>query len=92
MVSARLREARRRKESRGGYGGGFVRYGWRVEGRGKAAKLVEVEAEQVVLRRIRRLRERNTLRGIAAKLNAEGIAAKHGGRWTHTSVRSALRG
>jgi DNA invertase Pin-like site-specific DNA recombinase len=91
MVAARLRGGRRHKEGRGGYGGGFVRYGWAVVGRGKEARLVEVEEEQAALRRIRRLRKRHTLRGIAAKLNAEGVPAKGGGPWRHTSVRSALR-
>jgi DNA invertase Pin-like site-specific DNA recombinase len=91
MTRARLQSGRRHKESRGGYGGGFVRYGWAVVGQGKDAKLVEVEAEQAVLKRMRRLRKRHTLRGIATKLNAEGVTAKGGGPWRHTSVRSALR-
>lgn len=91
MVSARLRGGRRHKESNGGYGGGFVRYGWAVVGQGKEAQLVEVEAEQATLRRMRRLRKRHTYRAIAAKLNAEGATAKGGGPWRHTSVRSALR-
>lgn len=91
MVSARLRGGRRHKESNGGYGGGFVRHGWAVVGQGKDAKLIEVEAEQKVLKRMRRLRKKHTLRAIAAKLNADGVTAKHGGPWTHASVRSALR-
>lgn len=91
MVATRLRGGRRHKEAQGGYGGGFVRYGWSVVGQGKDAKLVEVEEEQAVLKRMRRLRRRHTFRAIAAKLNAEGVPAKGGGPWRHTSVRSALR-
>jgi DNA invertase Pin-like site-specific DNA recombinase len=91
LVTLRLRGGRRSKEKRGGYGGGFVRYGWRVVGKGKDAKLVEVEAEQEVLKRMEAMKETTSLRGIAATLNAEGITAKGGGPWRHTSVRSALR-
>jgi DNA invertase Pin-like site-specific DNA recombinase len=91
LVTLRLRGGRRSKEKRGGYGGGFVRYGWSVIGKGKDAKLVEVEAEQEVLRRIEGMEGTTSLRGIAATLNAEGITAKGGGPWRHTSVRSALR-
>jgi DNA invertase Pin-like site-specific DNA recombinase len=91
MVATRLRGGRRHKESNGGYGGGFVRYGWAVVGQGKDARLVEVEAEQATLKRMRRLRKRHTYRAIASKLNAEGVIAKGGGPWRHTSVRSALR-
>lgn len=91
LVTLRLRSGRRSKEKRGGYGGGFVRFGWAVVGQGKDAKLVEVEGEQATLRRMRRLRKRHTYRSIAAKLNAEGVTAKGGGPWRHTSVRSALR-
>jgi DNA invertase Pin-like site-specific DNA recombinase len=91
MTRARLESGRRHKEAGGGYGGGFVRYGWAVVGQGKDARLVEVEGEQAVLKRMRRLRKRHTYRAIAAKLNAEGVTAKGGGPWRHTSVRSALR-
>lgn len=91
MTRARLQSGRRHKESSGGYGGGFVRYGWGVVGQGKDAMLVEVEAEQATLKRMRRLRKRNTLRQVAAKLNEAGVTAKGGGPWRHTSVRSALR-
>ncbi|MGH3373132.1 MAG: recombinase family protein [Actinoallomurus sp.] len=91
MTRARLESGRRHKEASGGYGGGFVRYGWAVVGKGKNARLVEVEGEQAVLKRMRRLRKRHTYRSIASKLNAEGVTAKGGGPWRHTSVRSALR-
>lgn len=91
LVRARLQGGRKRKEQRGGYAGGFVPYGWRVEGRGKAALLVEVEVEQKTLSRMKRLRRTNTLREVASKLNAKGITAKGGGKWSHASVRCALR-
>jgi DNA invertase Pin-like site-specific DNA recombinase len=92
QIRQRLQGARRRKAGRGGYVGGRVRYGWRVEGEGRSAQLVEVEAEQEVLKRMRELhRQRVPLRRIAVMLNADGIPAKQGGPWRHTSIRSTLK-
>lgn len=92
QIRQRLQGARRRKAAKGGYIGGRARYGWRIDGEGKAAVLVEVEGEQEVLERMRSLqRARVPLRRIAAMLNADGVPAKQGGEWRHTSVRSALK-
>lgn len=91
MARARLQGGRKRKQQSNGYAGGFVRYGWSVVGQGKDARLVEVEAEQATLKRMRRLRKRHTFRAIAERLNADGIPARRGGPWRHSSVRSALR-
>ena len=87
MVVARLQGGRRRKARRGGYVGGWVGYGYERAG----DRLVEVAAEQAVIERIGRLRRRGrTLRQIADRLNAEGVPAKGGGVWRHTSVRAVL--
>lgn len=92
LIVQRLQSARRRKSRRGGYIGGRPRYGWRVEGEGKAAALVEVEEEQLVIERVRVLRRDGvTMRRIAATLNGDGIPSKTGGEWRHTAVRSILK-
>lgn len=92
QVVRRLQGARRRKADRGGWSGGQVPYGWRSVGRRRDAKLVGVPAEQAVIRRMRRMRRRGrTLRQLADRLNADGVPAKGGSRWRHTSVRSVLQ-
>jgi DNA invertase Pin-like site-specific DNA recombinase len=92
LVRARMQGGRRRKQGHDGYAGGFVPYGWAVVGSGKAARLVEVEEEQRQLKRMAAMRRRGrTLRQIADRLNADGVPARRGGPWRHTSVRSALR-
>jgi hypothetical protein len=45
-----------------------------------SVRVAQVEAEQAVLRRIEGMEGTTSLRGIATSLNAEGIAAKGGGR------------
>jgi DNA invertase Pin-like site-specific DNA recombinase len=92
MTVARMQGGRRRKSDNGGYVGGIVRYGWRVEGEGRDAVLVEVESEQLVLARMRKLsREDVPLRRIAAMLNEDGVPTRRGGIWRHTTIRSALK-
>jgi DNA invertase Pin-like site-specific DNA recombinase len=92
QIRQRLQSARRRKRDQGGYVGGIVRYGWRVEGEGREAVLIEVEGEQLVLARMRKLsREDVPLRRIARMLNDEGVPTRRGGQWRHTTIRSALK-
>jgi DNA invertase Pin-like site-specific DNA recombinase len=92
MIIARMQGGRKRKAGRKRQTGGRVPYGFERRGEGKAAVLVEVSAEQAVIKRMMRMRRRGrTLRQIATKLNADGVPAKDGGEWQHTSVRSVLR-
>lgn len=72
--------------------GAQVPYGWRVEGAGRGAMLVEVPTEQATIKRIVRARRRGqSFREIAERLNRDGVAAKGGGPWGWTSVRSVER-
>jgi DNA invertase Pin-like site-specific DNA recombinase len=74
-------------------------FGFRVIGGGTTAiaggenRLEEVEAEQVILRRIGELSDDGLgARRIAATLNAEGIQnPRTGGTWTHGNVGAVLR-
>lgn len=89
MIVARLRAGRRAKSAAGGYAGeGPPPFGWAaVEG-----QLVEVEAEQAAIRRIRALSgEGKTQAQMAAALNAEGYRSKRGGRWHPEQVRRVLK-
>jgi DNA invertase Pin-like site-specific DNA recombinase len=93
MVTARLQGGRRRKHAQGGYAGGpTVPIGKRVEGQGKAAKLVDDPDTRPVVERVITLRADGlTLREVAETLNAEGITGVRGGRWYPASVQRVLR-
>jgi len=85
MVVARLQGGRRRCAARGGYVGGWTSYGFERDG----ASLAPVAHEQGVIDLIARLRGSGvTYREIAMRLNAQGVVAKNGGPWSHTSVRA----
>jgi DNA invertase Pin-like site-specific DNA recombinase len=91
LIRARLQDGRRRKAERDGYVGGWTPYGYERKGKGRTATLVEVEEEQAILARITKLRRRGrSYRQIASHLNRQGILAKGGGTWGHTSVRAIL--
>lgn len=70
-------------------GGGHTIYGYAYDkGRGR---FVADAAEAAVVAHIFRLAEEHGTHTIAARLNAAGIPAKHGGRWSQTSVYGILR-
>ena len=72
----RTRDAMAHKASKGEFIGGHAPYGKRVDEDGK---LVDVEAEQAVLRVVERLRGAGlSLRGIAAELDSAGIRSRAG--------------
>jgi DNA invertase Pin-like site-specific DNA recombinase len=68
---------------------GKIRFGFDLAADGKT--LVPNKLEQTAIRLIRQLREAGeSLRAIAAKLNARGIKTKEGRPWIHTSVQGIL--
>jgi DNA invertase Pin-like site-specific DNA recombinase len=90
MVRARMQGGRARKMERGGYVGGYAKYGYRIEGQGEHAILVPVAEEQRVIKRVRAWRRRGwTLRKIAARLAADGVPARRG-HWAPSTVRNLV--
>jgi len=87
LIRQRTRAAMAEKR-RAGQRVGQVPFGWRVEG----DRLVEVEAEQLVLRRITECRDAGmSLRQIAAILTEAAVTTKSGSTtWTHTTIKSIL--
>src|SRR6516162_2752582 len=88
MIRERTRSAMNVKRSRGERISGHAPYGsdFGVDGR-----LVANDREQSIIARMRQLRtEGMSYRGIAARLNSEGILPKRGRRWDHTTVKSIL--
>jgi site-specific DNA recombinase len=68
---------------------GKIRFGYDLAADGKT--LIPNRLEQSAIRRIQKLRKAGeSLRAIAAALNARGIKTKEGRPWIHTSVQGIL--
>ena len=88
MIRERTRSAMSVKRSRGERISGHAPFGSDF---GAGGKLVENAREQRIIARMRRLRaEGLSYRGIAVRLDGEGILPKRGKRWIHTTVKSIL--
>jgi DNA invertase Pin-like site-specific DNA recombinase len=88
MIRERTRSAMDVKRSRGQRISGHAPFGWDF---GPDGSLVANAREQTVIVRMRRLRSVGlSYRGIAARLNGEGIQPKRARRWIHTTVKGIL--
>ena len=88
MIRERTRSAMSVKRSRGERISGHAPFGWDF---GADGHLVENPHEQKIIARVRRLRaEGLSYRGIATRLDEEGILPKRGRRWIHTAIKSIL--
>jgi DNA invertase Pin-like site-specific DNA recombinase len=89
MIRERTRSAMNVKRSRGERISGHAPYGSDF---GANGRLVANGREQQVIVRMRELRaEGMSFRGIAGRLDREGILPKRGMRWDHTTVKSILK-
>lgn len=88
VIRLRLRSGKQRKAAAGGYVGGGVPLGQRVESK----ELVADAGELVVRDRILELHtEGKSLRSIAAQLDAEGHKPKRSARWHAETIRCVVR-
>lgn len=79
VIVERITTGKRAKKKRGGFPGGLPSYGWRVEGKGREAQLVEDPEEQQIIARLRVLASRGfSLRDIARILHDDGIRGRSG--------------
>jgi DNA invertase Pin-like site-specific DNA recombinase len=84
MIRERTRSAMSVKRSRGERISGYAPYGWDL---GCGGRLVANSAEQQTISYVRQLRADGvSFRGIATRLDREGIRPKRGRRWVHTTV------
>ncbi len=82
-ILERTKDGRRAKAARGGHVGGSAPFGYRVNGSGKDASLVEVPAQQAAVITIRELLgQGHSLRRIAA-----AVEAAHGLLVSHEAIR-----
>jgi DNA invertase Pin-like site-specific DNA recombinase len=87
-VVARLRWGRQAKARQGGFPGGQVATGYRLEGK----RLVVDPEEARVVRRIAAMKRRGaTAYRIAKTLNEDGVSTKKGKLWTPAGVTKLLR-
>ena len=76
------------KRKRGEHISGHAQFGWDFVAGGR---LVENAREQRIIARMRLMQaEGMSFRGIAVRLDAEGIRPKRGKRWIHTTVKTIL--
>jgi len=84
-IRERLVTARARKRAGGGYVGGKVPYGYRVDG----DRLVPDPSESSTVARIRQMRDL-PLRQIAAQLDEMGVPSRSGRKWHPETIRRVL--
>ena len=88
MIRERTRTAMSVKRSRGERISGHAPFGWDF---GSGGLLVKNPREQNGIARMRQFQaEGLSYRGIARRLDSEGILPKRGRRWIHTTVKSIL--
>jgi DNA invertase Pin-like site-specific DNA recombinase len=88
MIRERTRNAMSVKRARGERISGHAPFGWDFD---LGGRLVANATEQPSIAYMRQLRaEGLSFRGIAKRLDSEGIPPKRGRRWMHTTVKSIL--
>lgn len=82
-VVERMVDGRRSKRAKGGYTGGYVPYGYTLEGEGKDAKLVPIKEEQQIREFIR-----NCMvdQGMSLASTAQALEEKTGDYWSRGKV------
>ena len=88
LIHERLLKGKRAKAAKGGYIGGWLPYGYHLEGK----NIVEVKVETRIIKLIRLWRSRGkTLRWICRQLNYRQIKTQRGGQWQVSTVRAILK-
>jgi DNA invertase Pin-like site-specific DNA recombinase len=86
-IGERTRDAMRHKRTNGERVGNIA-FGYRLAPDG--VHVEPDETEQVVLTRIRELRNSHTLREIARRLNEQGLRTRRGSAWRHEYVKRVI--
>ena len=87
IIHERMSKGKRRKAAGGGYTGGWLPYGYRLED----GRVVAVSEEARVVERIFRWRARGrSLEWIRRRLNANGTKTRRNGEWRVSTIRGML--
>jgi DNA invertase Pin-like site-specific DNA recombinase len=89
-IRERILEGKRNKAEKGGHTGGEAPLGYRIEGKGREARLVPVEAEQEILAECRRMGDDILPKHAARRLNDLGFRTRTGRLFSETQARRAL--
>jgi DNA invertase Pin-like site-specific DNA recombinase len=91
-ILERMADGRKGKKAKGGHTGGQAPYGFRVEGLGRDAVLVEKPGEQVVLSRAKALyASGSSLRGVVQALAREGFVSRSGTPFQATQIMRMVK-
>jgi len=87
-IVERITSGKLLKKKKGGHIGGEAPYGWRIEGSGQAAVLVEEPAEQDVIKLVQaRVKKGMTPWAIAREFRDMGIKTRSGRDFDHTQIK-----
>lgn len=86
-INERTNDGRRAKRQNGGHVGGSAPYGFRVEGKGKTARLVRDEAEQKTIARVVELSQKWSPALVVRALKQEGYETRDGWPFEHVQVK-----
>jgi site-specific DNA recombinase len=87
LIYERMSKGKRRKAAEGGYTGGWLPYGYRLEN----GRAVVVPKEAKVVEQVFRWRaEGRTLEVVCEQLNAESVKTQRNGKWCVSTVRGML--
>ena len=90
-IAERVAEGRKAKAAAGGATGGEPKYGWRVVGQGRDARLAVHEGEQEVMRVVRRCKQAGMgLRETGRYLTMQGHLSRRGKPFSHEQVNRML--
>ena len=90
-ILERMADGRKGKKAKGGHTGGQAPYGYRVEGLGRDAVLVEEPGEQAVIRRAKELIAGSSLRGVVRVLADEGFVSRSGAPFQATQIMRMVK-
>lgn len=88
-IAERMDEGRKGKRARNGFMGGVAPFGYRVEGEGRDAVLIEVESEQEIIRIVRSMQSAGPGK-IARHLTNKGLLTRTGKRWQEVQIQRIL--
>jgi len=91
-IKERANDGRAGKRKNGGHIGGDAPYGWRVEGSGKAASLIEIESEQSTIGAVKGLKAQGlSLRKVSDELAKGGRLNRLGKPFTAVQLERILK-
>jgi putative DNA-invertase from lambdoid prophage Rac len=90
-ISERMQDGRRGKRAAGGHQGGDAPFGFKVVGKGRAAKLVPNEHEQAIVRLMCELRQAGrSYRRITPELTRRGLLSRSGTPFGSAQIRRII--